>query len=166
MIFTSSMAYEWILAATGIYESYTGGAAKEFDRTAASDLLSVETIMLKPAEQPQQPNKTVNADKDNSTQATSFLVIGEGGYYFPITDVNGTQIGQKFKNILVDEQDLSMLDAEILSYLECCSSDNQMGINQGYSYQFPKESFIVDLGRITCHLETGDLFWMMGQLLL
>lgn len=69
-------------------------------------------------------------------------MVGEGGYYFPITD----QIGRKFQNILIDKQDPSMLDAEILSYLECCSLDDQMGMNQVHSYQFPTGPFIVDLG--------------------
>ncbi|KAL7549508.1 hypothetical protein ACHAWF_012773, partial [Thalassiosira exigua] len=129
-----------VVAATGAYSSYVGGEVEEHVLSYDPDYVAELTF--------REPKPTVwdvedeleseSGDADNF----SFFITSKGGFYFAISQ-NGTdggapqQIGQMFQN--------PAYVPKAGTGVENHTSIMDIGINQGYSYQFPEEAFITEL---------------------
>ena len=115
------MLNSFIVAGTGTYEKFTGGMIQE--RVVPDEVVYAAEVTL--IERNHEPAVT---DLSNDNIVTNFGVTSVGGYYFPITDGDSQQIGEKFQNPMMD------------------SDNNVIGVNQGFAYNFPNDTYIFDLG--------------------
>ncbi|KAL7555038.1 hypothetical protein ACHAWF_018637 [Thalassiosira exigua] len=122
---------DYILSATGEYAPLTGGYYTE--RVLTRDPYVAEVSMFEPP-----PPRDDEDDADSAAPSTfSFLITSGGGYYVPFLQ-NGTdggdpeEIGQMFQNPAYTKEDGQNATTDI-------------GINQGYSYQFPDDAFITEV---------------------
>lgn len=114
------MLNSFIVAGTGKYEKFTGGMIQE--RVVPDEVVYAAEVTLI-----ERNNDPAVTDLSDDNIVTNFRVTSVGGYYFPITDDNFTQIGEKFQNPMMD------------------SDDNVIGINQGFAYNFPNDTYVKEL---------------------
>eukprot|EP00563_Minutocellus_polymorphus_P018852 CAMPEP_0197722322 /NCGR_PEP_ID=MMETSP1434-20131217/5054_1 /TAXON_ID=265543 /ORGANISM="Minutocellus polymorphus, Strain CCMP3303" /LENGTH=462 /DNA_ID=CAMNT_0043307463 /DNA_START=163 /DNA_END=1551 /DNA_ORIENTATION=+ len=109
-----------IIYATGIYERYEGGSI-ELNFVEPDPNFVAEITLHEPPEPVHQ---------EEESESIKLRITSEGGHYVPITST-GEQIGQTFQN------PITMPDS---------SDPNQVvGVNQGYGFLFPQDSFITDV---------------------
>jgi hypothetical protein len=114
------MLNSFIVAGTGKYEKFTGGMIQE--RVVPDEVVYAAEVTLI-----EKNDKPAITDLSDDKIVTNFRVTSAGGYYFPITDDNFTQIGEKFQNPMMD------------------SDDNVIGVNQGFAYNFPNDTYVKEL---------------------
>lgn len=115
-----------IIRATGTYRRYDGGMLEMNVIQPDPNFVAEITLYEPSAPTPQQ-----EAENDNSSSdSIMFQITSEGGYFVPITS-NGEQIGQQFQN------PITMPGSS--------NPDAVVGVNQGYSFLFPQDSFITDV---------------------
>jgi len=115
------MLNSFIVSGTGTFEKFTGGMIQE---TIVPDevVYAAEMTLIERNDEP------AVTDLSDDNIVTNFLITSVGGYYFPITSGDSQQIGEKFQNPMLD------------------SDNNVIGVNQGFGYNFPNDTYIFDLG--------------------
>mmetsp|Transcript_8828 Transcript_8828/g.21444 ORF Transcript_8828/g.21444 Transcript_8828/m.21444 type:complete len:498 (-) Transcript_8828:240-1733(-) len=111
----------YIVSATGEYAKYQDGTMPNWNVTS-DDPYIADVTMIEPT-----PDTDTAGDKVDTSNSMAFRITSEGGYYSPIS-MNGNQIGEVFQNPII-----SLPDSTIV------------GINQGYSFQFPQDEYITKL---------------------
>ncbi|KAL3800908.1 hypothetical protein ACHAW5_009918 [Stephanodiscus triporus] len=114
----------YIVACTGKYERYTGGTLREVVISEDPNFVSELTLY-------ERDDGPTTADDSGNGDAvmTAFRVTSPGAYYYSmIADQNNSEIGSKFQDLILD------------------SSGNAVGVNQGFAYYFPNDTFINNLG--------------------
>ena len=107
-----------IVAATGRYGKYAGGSIVENNNEL--DYTTAEITLME-----RGAATAATATAESVTQST-FRIDGVDGYYYPITNTNGTHIGEKFQNTMLHIDDTS----------------DTIGMTRGYGYTFPSETFL------------------------
>ena len=166
---------DYIVLATGEqFGSYMGGHVEEI--VLQSDPVYISELVL--TEPPSRPLPLQGEDSDgegddanasvvNLNSTTSFHITSEGGFYFQVSqpaaaqpDTGTTeQIGQLFQNpAFVPQVDNNAPNVSI-------TNDTVIGINQGYSYQFPNEALIPDVPGLTGMSENimGNRYFVLDE---
>ena len=115
-----------IIRATGNYKRYEGGILDLKILQSDPNFVAEITFYEPPAPAPLEEAESISSDSDS----IKLRVTSKGGYYVPIIS-DGEQIGQQFQN------PITMPDSE--------SPEKVVGLNQGYSFLFPQDSFITDV---------------------
>ena len=118
---------EVIVRATGRYEKYTGTLFSERVVSTDPSFVSEVTLSTTKAASANVWNNGTNApaskgEKTTSNEGCDFSITSQGGFYAPINDPDsGEQMGERFQNPVTDPD------------------GNQIGINQGYGFNFPPD---------------------------
>ena len=116
----------YIIAATGKYGKYAGGSIVENNNELDYTTAEITLMERGTAAATAAATTTTEATAESVTQST-FRIDGIDGYYYPITNTNGTtQIGEKFQNTMLHIDDTS----------------DTIGMTRGYGYTFPSETFL------------------------
>ena len=116
----------YIIAATGKYSKYAGGSIVENNNELDYTTAEITLMERGTAAATAAATTTTEATAESVTQST-FRIDGIDGYYYPITNANGTtQIGEKFQNTMLHIDDTS----------------DTVGMTRGYGYTFPSETFL------------------------
>ena len=119
-----------IVAGTGSYSKYTGGSIVQdvIQFNENGEMLEVGEMQVELTLV--EPEMYTEQDDDEEDSEIAIRIEAEGGFWEGIYDTDGTRIGALYQNVIYD-----------------ANSNTRIGMNQGYSYSFPNESYIqIDLG--------------------
>ena len=126
---------EQVIHATKRLRKYVG-------TTLSEEILSTDPQYVADITLPLPSDKEEGAGEDYISDGPyDFRITSEGGFYDPILDANGMQIGERFQNPVYN------------------SSNARIGTNQGYGFNFPVSTFAPPIahGNRLFYLEGGTL---------
>ena len=114
-------------------EQYSGTTFSEIVLSTDPNYISEITLTV--------PSEGGYGEEYMSKGPYDFRITAEGGFYDPILDINGKQIGERFQNPVFN------------------SSNVRIGTNQGYGFNFPSSNFAPPIahGNRLFYFEEGTL---------
>ncbi len=114
-------------------EQYSGTTFSEIVLSTDPSYISDITLTV--------PSEEGYGEEYMSKGPYDFRITAEGGFYDPILDINGKQIGERFQNPVFN------------------ASNIRIGTNQGYVFNFPSSNFAPSIshGNRLFYLEEGTL---------
>jgi hypothetical protein len=150
-----------IVSATTKYANYIGGHVEEnivsYNQYNQSEFES-EVTLIEPT--------LIDDDDDDDDNEIILGVTSAGGFYDSITDLTGEPIGEMFQNPIHDFTDNTTTNNNNITNDDDDVDDDQysnlrIGTNQGFTFNFPPETFIPGLPNLNGNrkfiMDDGDV---------